>query len=120
MINKQNKNEIRQKRHKRVRSKVSGTAACPRLNVYRSSAHIYAQIIDDVTGVTLVSSSTIAKGMDVKGMSKSDAAKAVGADIAAKAKAASITGVVFDRGGYLYTGRVKALADGARDAGLEF
>lgn len=120
MINKVNKNEVRQKRHKRVRAKISGTKACPRLNVYRSSAHIYAQIIDDVTGRTLVSSSTIAKGVDVKGKSKSEAAKVVGADVASKAKKAKIKVVVFDRGGYLYTGRVKALADGAREAGLEF
>jgi len=120
MISKINKNQVRQKRHLRLRNRISGTKEAPRLNVYRSTTHIYAQIIDDVEGKTLVSSSTMCKTLDVKGMTKSEAAKAVGADIAAKALQAGITDVVFDRGGYLYTGRVKALADGAREAGLKF
>lgn len=120
MINKENKNEIRVKRHKRIRANISGTAERPRMDVYRSTSHIYVQIIDDVKGVTLVSSSTMAKGIDVKGKTKTEAAKAVGADVAAKALKAGITEVVFDRGGYLYTGRVQALADAARDAGLKF
>lgn len=120
MINKENKNAVRAKRHLRVRNKVSGTAARPRLNVYRSSSNIYAQIIDDVAGNTLVSSSTIAKGVNVEGLSKTEAAVVVGKDVAAKALEKGITEVVFDRGGYLYMGRVKALAEAAREAGLEF
>lgn len=120
MINKINKNQVRQKRHLRIRQRVIGTKETPRLNVYRSTSHIYAQIIDDAEGKTLVSSSTIAKGLNVSGKTKSEAAKAVGEDIAAKALKAGITQVVFDRGGYLYTGRVKSLAEGAREAGLKF
>lgn len=120
MINKTNKNAIRNKRHLRIRQNLKGTAATPRLNVYRSTGHIYAQIIDDEAGKTLVSSSTLIKDVDVSGKNKTDAAKAVGMDIAAKALKAGFTTVVFDRGGYLYTGRVKALADGAREAGLRF
>lgn len=120
MINKINKNEVRSKRHLRVRNKVSGTAETPRLNVYRSTANIYAQIIDDVKGNTLVSSSTIAKGLDASGLTKTQAAALVGKDVAEKALKAGITAVVFDRGGYLYTGRVKALAEAAREAGLKF
>lgn len=120
MIKKDNKNEIRMKRHKRVRGTVTGTAERPRMNVYRSTSHIYVQLIDDVKGVTLVSSSTMAKGVDVKGKTKTEASKVVGADVAGKAKKAGIAEVVFDRGGYLYTGRVKALADAAREAGLKF
>jgi ribosomal protein L18 len=120
MINKANKNAVRSKRHLRVRNKVSGTADVPRLNVYRSTSHIYAQIIDDVKGSTLVSSSTIAKGVNVEGLTKVQASEAVGKDIAKKALEKGITAVVFDRGGYLYTGRVKALADAAREAGLKF
>ena len=120
MIKKANKNSIRQKRHLRVRSKVSGTAEMPRLNVYRSTSHIYAQIIDDVTGNTLVSSSTVAKSVNVEGLTKTEAAIVVGKDVAAKALEKGIKTVVFDRGGYLYIGRVKALADAAREAGLEF
>ena len=120
MINKQNKNQIRIKRHLRVRSSVSGTAQCPRLNVYRSTNHIYAQVIDDVAGVTLAASSTVAKDIDVKGKTKTEAAAIVGAEVAKKAIAKGIECVVFDRGGYLYTGRVKALAEGARSAGLKF
>ena len=120
MINKVNKHEIRLKRHKRVKDSVRGTAARPRLSVYRSLTHIYAQVIDDVKGVTLCSSSTLAKGVDVKGKTKVQAAEVVGADVAAKAMALGIKEVVFDRGGYLYTGRVKAVADSARKAGLDF
>ncbi len=120
MINKQNKNQIRLKRHLRVRSNISGTAQCPRLNVYRSTSHIYAQVIDDVAGKTLAASSTVAKDVNVKGKTKTEAAAIVGADVAKKAMAKGIACVVFDRGGYLYTGRVKALADGAREAGLKF
>lgn len=120
MIKKQNKNQVRVKRHLRVRNKVSGTGECPRLNVYRSTNHIYAQVIDDVAGVTLAASSTVAKDIDVKGKTKTEAAAAVGAALAKKAMAKGIENVVFDRGGYLYTGRVKALADGAREAGLKF
>lgn len=120
MIKKINKNEIRVKRHRRVRSSIAGTAARPRLSVYRSATNIYAQVIDDESGKTLASSSTIAKGVDVKGKTKSEAAAVVGADVAKKALAAGISVVVFDRGGYLYTGRVKALAEAAREAGLTF
>lgn len=120
MINKVNKNEIRLKRHRRVKDSVRGTAARPRLSVYRSLSNIYVQVIDDKAGKTLCSASTIAKGMDVKGKSKVEAAKAVGADIAAKAIKLGIKEVVFDRGGYLYTGRVKAIAESAREAGLKF
>ena len=120
MISKINKNAVRAKRHLRVRKNLSGTAECPRLNVYRSTSNIYAQIIDDVKGNTLVSSSTIAKGVSVEGLTKTEAAIAVGKDIAKKALEKGIECVVFDRGGYLYTGRVKALADAAREAGLKF
>ena len=120
MINKDNKNEIRLKRHLRVREHVSGTAGRPRLSVYRSSKHIYAQLIDDENGKTLCSSSTIAKGVNVKDMTKVEASEAVGKDLAAKADKLGIKDVVFDRGGYLYIGRVKALADGARSGGLNF
>jgi len=120
MIAKPNKNEIRKKRHLRIRTGLKGTAGRPRLSVYRSTSHIYAQIIDDTTGKTLVSCSTIAKGFNIKGLNKVDAAKKVGAEVAARAKKAKIGKVVYDRGGYLYTGRVKALADGAREGGLDF
>lgn len=120
MINKQNKNEVRAKRHLRVRSKVHGTAACPRLNVYRSTSHIYAQVIDDEKGVTLASCSTLGKDVDVKGKTKVEAAELIGENVAKKALSKGIETVVFDRGGYLYIGRVKALAEGARKAGLKF
>lgn len=119
MINKENKNLNRQKRHRRVREHVNGTAARPRLSVYRSLTHIYAQLIDDVKGVTVCSSSTIAKGVNAGGMNKTAAAEAVGKDLAKKAKSLKIKEAVFDRGGYLYTGRVKALAEGARSGGLK-
>ena len=118
MINKENKNKIRQKRHKRVREHVFGTAERPRLSVYRSTAHIYAQLIDDEKQVTLGSSSTVAKGIDLKGKTKTEAAEIVGRNIAERARAIGIEKAVFDRGGYLYIGRVKALAEGARSGGL--
>ena len=118
MINKENKNKIRQKRHQRVREHVFGTAERPRLSVYRSTAHIYAQLIDDEKQVTLCSSSTVAKGIDLKGKTKTEAAEIVGRNIAERARAIGIEKAVFDRGGYLYIGRVKALAEGARSGGL--
>jgi large subunit ribosomal protein L18 len=113
----------RERRHKRVRAKVNGTAARPRLNVYRSSAHIYCQIIDDVKGHTLVAASDLED--DVRERAGEDAAKvakakAVGEVIAQRAKEAGVDAVVFDRGGFLYHGRIKAVADGAREAGLKF
>ncbi len=122
MIKQLNKNEARLARHARVRKHLSGTPEKPRLNVYKSTNHIYAQIIDDVNGVTLVSASTIDKETMalVKDLTKKEQAKVVGEQIAKRALAKDIKNVVFDRGGYLYTGRVKELADGARSAGLEF
>ena len=107
------------KRHNRVRGKLSGTAERPRLNVFRSKANIYAQIIDDVTGNTLVSASTVEKAFEGNG-GNCDAAKKIGAVVAERALQKGIEEVVFDRGGYIYHGRVKALADGAREAGLKF
>ena len=122
MINKINKNEQRVKRHVRLRHNLAGTTQRPRLCVYRSLTHIYAQIIDDVKGVTLVSCNTTQKDIreKVKDMTNKEQARFVGEQIAKLAKKKKITEVVFDRGGYLYTGRVKELADGARDAGLKF
>lgn len=122
MIKKIDKNEERLRRHTRVRKKISGTAQMPRLSVYRSLNHIYAQVIDDVKGVTLCSASTMEKSVqaEIKDMTKTDAAKAVGKIVASRALSMGITAVVFDRGGYLYTGRVQALADGAREGGLKF
>ena len=122
MIKKIHKNTERQRRHARVRKKISGTAETPRLNVYRSLNHIYVQLIDDVKGVTLCSASTMEKDVkaEIKDMTKTEAAKAVGKRAAEKALANGIKEVVFDRGGYLYTGRVQAVADGAREAGLNF
>ena len=122
MITKINKNAVRQKRHLRVRNKISGTAERPRFNVYRSINNINVQIIDDVKQVTLVSCSTLDKDMakKVAKLSKTKAAKLVGETAAKKALAAGIEEVVFDRGGYLYTGRVLAVAEGAREAGLKF
>ena len=119
MVKKPNSNEARLKRHARVRAKISGTAERPRLNVFRSSKHIYAQIIDDVTGTTLASASTMDKDFTSYG-GNIEAAKAVGNAVAKAALAKGITTVVFDRGGYIYTGRVAAVADGAREAGLKF
>jgi large subunit ribosomal protein L18 len=112
----------RKRRHRRVRAKIAGTPGRPRLNVFRSLGNIYAQVIDDVAGQTLVSASTIDHDLrgQLEGKSKTDAAKLVGEMIAQRAQAAGVKQVVFDRGGYRYHGRVKALADGARAAGLEF
>ena len=119
MVSRKDSNQTRLKRHKRVRAKVSGTASCPRLCVYRSNAHILAQVIDDVAGVTLASASTHEKDFEGNGGNK-EAAKKVGLMIAERAAAKGITEVVFDRGGYLYHGRVSELADGAREGGLKF
>ena len=119
MVSKVNKNAMRLKRHVRVRGKISGTPECPRLNVFRSNANMYAQIIDDVNGVTLVAASTLEK--DFEGATgNAEAAKKVGAILAERAKAKGIEEVVFDRGGYVYHGRVAALAEGAREGGLKF
>ena len=122
MISKKDKNADRLQRHARVRKKIAGTAETPRFNVYRSLNHIYVQVIDDVKGVTLVSASTMEKAIKekIKDLTKTEAAKVVGAEAAKKALAAGIETVVFDRGGYIYTGRVKGVADGAREAGLKF
>ena len=119
MIKRPNTNAQRQKRHKRVRSKVFGTTERPRLNVFRSNANIYAQIIDDVNGVTLVSANTLEKEFE-GATGNCEAAKKVGAVLAERAKEKGIEEVVFDRGGYVYHGRIAALADGAREAGLKF
>ena len=119
MVSKKDKNAQRLKRHARVRAKISGTTERPRLAVYRSNANIYAQIIDDVKGVTLCSASSIEKDFEGIGSNK-EAAKKVGVKIAEKALAAGITEVVFDRGGYIYHGRVSELAAGAREGGLKF
>jgi len=120
MIPQVSKNDTRQRVHKRIREKVRGTAERPRLNVYRSLHHIYAQLIDDFQGKTLVSASTREKGATSKTGGNVASAKAVGKALAERAKQKSISKVVFDRGGYLYHGRVKALADAAREAGLQF
>ena len=127
MITKIDKNAVRQKRHARVRKTVTGTAETPRMNVYRSLNHIYVQVIDDRAGdvkggVTIAAASTMDKAVKEKvvGLNKTDAAKVVGAVAAERAMAKGVEAVVFDRGGYLYTGRVKAVADGAREAGLKF
>ena len=119
MIKKPEKKEIRSRIHKRIRRKLSGTAARPRLAVFRSEAHIYAQVIDDERGATMVSASSVDKGGKTKGGNVA-AAKAIGKLVAERAKEKGIKSVVFDRGGYQYHGRVKALADAAREAGLEF
>ena len=127
MISKIDKNAVRQRRHARVRKTITGTAEMPRMNVYRSLNHIYVQVIDDRAGnakggVTLAAASTMDKAVKekIQGLSKTDAAKVVGLAVAEKAMAKGVQAVVFDRGGYLYTGRVKAVADGAREAGLKF
>ena len=122
MIKKMDKNAVRSKRHNRMRVKLSGTPETPRLNVYRSLSHIYTQIIDDINGVTLVAASTMEKDIAAKvvGKTKVEAAKIVGTAIAERALEKGIKSIVFDRGGYIYTGRVQAVADGARKAGLEF
>ena len=118
MVSKINKKAMRLKRHIRVRGKISGTAERPRLNVFRSNANIYAQIIDDVNGVTLVSANTLEKGFE-GATGNAEAAKKVGTVLAERAKAKGIEEVVFDRGGYVYHGRVAALAEGAREGGLK-
>ena len=118
MISKPDKNKTRQKRHTRVRGKISGTAECPRLNVYRSNKNIYAQVIDDVAGVTLASASTLDK--EVSKGTKTEQAVVVGKLVAKRAADKGIKEVVFDRGGYLYHGRVQALAEAARENGLDF
>lgn len=122
MITKSDKNKARLKRHLRVRKKIEGTTERPRLNIFRSSKHMYAQLIDDVKGVTIAAASTQDKELKeaIGNGGNVEAASKVGALIAERAKKAGIDKVVFDRGGYLYHGRVKALADAAREAGLEF
>ena len=124
MLNRPGKNATRQRVHDRIRKKVQGTAERPRLNVYRSLNHIYVQLIDDLNGVTLASASTVEGRKDKKGSKTTGgnvaSAKEVGKAIAERAKQKGITKVVFDRGGYIYHGRVKALADAAREAGLQF
>lgn len=119
MITKQDTNKARLRRHKRVRAKISGTPESPRLCVYRSNANISAQVIDDVNGVTLVSASTVEKEFTAYGGNK-EAAREIGKKIAERALAKGIEKVVFDRGGYLYHGRVQELAEGAREGGLKF
>jgi len=122
MITKIDKNSERIKRHKRIRNKISGTPERPRLSVFRSTKHIYAQIIDDVNGITLVAASTMEKAIAdaVKEMTKSEQAKYVGGEIGRRALEKGVNTVVFDRSGYLYMGRLEALAEGAREAGLVF
>ena len=120
MIKKKSRNSMRTVRHERIRSKLMGTSTVPRLCVFRSNTGIYAQIIDDETRTTLVSASSLDKDLKIKNGSNVEAAKVVGEAIAKKATKAKITKVVFDRGGYLYHGRVKALAEAARENGLEF
>ena len=122
MFKKRDRNEVRVIRHARVRKKISGTPEMPRLCVYRSNKYIYAQIIDDTKGITLVSASSLDAALkgQLDEVNKSDEAKLVGKLVAERAKQAGVNKVVFDRGGYLYTGRVAALAAGAREAGLEF
>ena len=119
MVSKTNSNKARLKRHMRVRAKISGTADCPRLNVFRSNKNITAQLIDDVNGVTLVAAASNAKDFAANG-GNSEGARKVGQLIAERAAAKGITEVVFDRGGYIYHGRVKELAEGAREGGLKF
>lgn len=118
MLNKVSRNEQRIRRHQRVRKKISGTPECPRLNVFRSNAHIHVQVIDDVNHCTLVSASSVEMKLENGG--NIEAARLVGQEIAKRALEKNIKHVVFDRGGYVYTGRVKVLADAAREAGLEF
>ncbi len=121
-VTKVDKNKARKKRHLRVRKKISGTPARPRLSVFRSSKHIYAQLIDDISGRTLASASTVDKELagQLKNGGNVEAARKVGELIAKRAKEKGIEAVVFDRGGYLYHGRIKALADAAREGGLQF
>ena len=119
MVSRQDSNIARKKRHVRVRGKISGTAECPRLNVYRSLANIYVQLIDDVAGVTRAQASTVEKDFAQYG-GNVEAAKAVGKKLAERATEKGIKECVFDRGGYVYHGRVAAVAEGAREGGLEF
>ncbi len=119
MVKKIDRAKARNKRHQRIRNKISGTPECPRLSVFRSSKHIYAQIIDDVNGVTLAAASSLDKGYDGNGGNK-EGAKKVGEAVAKAALDKKIENVVFDRSGYLYHGRVKELAEGAREGGLKF
>ncbi len=119
MVTKPDSNKARLKRHMRLRNKISGSPERPRLNVFRSAKHIYAQLIDDAAGKTLASASSLEKGFEGSGGNK-EAAKKVGKAIAEKAVNAGITECVFDRGGYIYHGRIKELADGAREGGLKF
>lgn len=118
MIKKVSRNDVRKKRHHRIRAKISGTPEVPRLNVFRSNKNIYAQIIDDVNALTIASASTADK--DINNRSNKEAASAVGKLVAERALEKGVKKVVFDRGGYIYHGRVKALAEAAREAGLEF
>ena len=120
MINKESRNDMRKVRHSRIRAKVTGTASVPRLNVFRSNTNIFAQIIDDEKGVTLVSASSIDAELKLENGGNVEAATKVGELLAKRAKKAKINKVVFDRGGYLYHGRVEALANAARENGLEF
>ena len=120
MINKKARNEVRKSRHARVRKNIVGTTSIPRLNVFRSNSNIFAQIIDDENGITLVSASSIDKELKIENGGNVEAATKVGELLAKRAKEAKITKVTFDRGGYLYHGRVKALAEAAREGGLEF
>lgn len=120
MIKKIDRNKLREKKHRSIRRKINGTAQKPRLSVYRSLQNIFVQIIDDSTGNTIVSASTIEKGAKIENGSNIEAAKLIGERIAKKALDKGIDTVVFDRGGYIYTGRIKALADAAREAGLKF
>jgi len=120
MITKLDKNATRKKRHSRVRAKLSGTSARPRLNVFRSNKHIYAQIIDDMSGVTIASASTLDKEISLESTANVEAAQKVGELVAKRAVEKGISEVVFDRGGYLYHGRIQALADAARENGLQF
>ena len=122
MLKKIDKNQKRLQRHYSIRNKITGTPERPRLNIFKSSKHIYAQIIDDATGTTLASASTLDKELKVQvaELTKKDAAKLVGKAVGERAKEKGINSVVFDRGGYLYHGRVQLLAEGARESGLEF
>lgn len=120
MITKTDKNVARKRRHARVRKNVQGTQERPRLNVYRSNKHIYAQLIDDINGKTLASASTVDKELSVESTGTVEAAKQVGELIAKRAQEHNVKSIVFDRGGYIYHGRIKALAEAAREAGLEF
>ncbi|MCD1147347.1 50S ribosomal protein L18 [Peptoniphilus sp. KCTC 25270] len=120
MFKKVDKNNNRKARHTRVRRKINGTSSRPRLAIYRSAHHIYAQLIDDASGKTLASASTLDKSLGLESTKNTEAAKAVGEAIANKAKDINVEEVVFDRSGYVYHGRVQALADAARDAGLKF